>query len=54
MVLKVARVIVTFVSAFHRVPPQQLTQRKEAPMSEHKDYHFDISLEIKEDDGKVK
>ena len=46
--------ISTFVSAFHRVPSDQIeTVRNQKQTGEH-EYNFDITLEIKEDDGRVR
>lgn len=52
-----ARVLITFAAAFRRVPKSKMGQREESCPSRQPDdliHLFDISLEIKEEDSKVR
>lgn len=57
--LKVARVLITFAAAFRRIPKSKMIKKEEEQhqtRQHHSEYEhlFDISLEIKEEDSKVR
>ena len=53
VLFQIDRVLSTFVGAFNRNPDEPCLD-KEEPINSQLEHQFDISLEIREDDGKVK